>query len=244
MAKTILIASGKGGTGRTFFATNLGATLANRGKKVVLIDLDINLKNLDIYLGLESKAIFNVKDVLSGDCKIRQALVRDKRFEHLYLLAGAYYYDERKIEKEALKNLYETLKGQFDYIIVDSCSGNSPFVEVLATSIDMCIITAEPNIPNVRDTEILATHLKELNIKDIYCILNKVNIELINKKMAPSLLEITQKISINILGIIQYDENVLVSTNFGEPICLKKDTYITANFDKIVDRIVDRITNN
>ena len=119
MGKVILITSGKGGTGKTLFAANIGSLLAMRGKKVVLIDMDLGLRNLDLYLGLESKVVYNVMDVLSGVCGIKKALIKDKRFDNLYLMAASPYRDNRDITPLHMQVLCEKLKEKFDYIIID-----------------------------------------------------------------------------------------------------------------------------
>ena len=124
MSKVISIVSGKGGTGKSLFAANMGALLAMGGSSVVLIDMDMGLRNLDIYLGLENRVVYNVMDVLSGLCRIKQALVKDKRFKALYLMSAAPPKDERDITPLHMKVLCERLKEQFDYIIIDGRAGD------------------------------------------------------------------------------------------------------------------------
>ncbi|MEF9922202.1 MAG: AAA family ATPase, partial [Anaerovoracaceae bacterium] len=123
MSKVILIASGKGGTGKTMFATNLGATLAQKGFKVAVIDMDMGLRNLDLYFGLENNVVYDVFDVLTGICRIKQALIKDKRFENLYIMASAPKKDDGTLTPLHMKVLCEKLKEQFDFIIVDGPSG-------------------------------------------------------------------------------------------------------------------------
>ncbi len=241
MAKKILIASGKGGTGRTFFTSNIGVALADKGYKVALVDLDLSLKNLDIYLGLESKVVFNILDVLNGLCRVRQGLVRDKRFDHLYILAGAYFRDEKNIDEKDLIKLYNILDSQFDYIIIDSFSGDSSYIKLATTNVDMCILTIEANIPSIRDGEILATYLKDVGVKNLKYVLNKANFELIERKLTPSVLEISNSLGLDSLGIIQYDENILISTNYGQPIYLEKESYISTNIDNMAKKIIDEL---
>ncbi|MEG0662659.1 MAG: AAA family ATPase, partial [Anaerovoracaceae bacterium] len=123
MGKVIVVASGKGGTGKTLFTANMGALLAMGGKKVVLLDMDLGLRNLDLYLGLESKVVYNVMDVLSGMCRIKQALIKDRRFPEMYMVAAAPTKDDRDITPLHMEILCNKLKESFDYVIVDAPAG-------------------------------------------------------------------------------------------------------------------------
>ena len=130
MGITALVTSGKGGAGKTTITVNLGATLAQKGARVVLVDFNMGLRNLDLYLGLESRVVYNVMDVLSGMCRIKQALIRDKRFESLYLIAASPNRDERDITSLHMEVLCEKLGEAFDYIIIDAPAGIGEGFEV------------------------------------------------------------------------------------------------------------------
>ncbi len=242
MAKKILIASGKGGTGKTFFTSNLGAILAEKGKKVLLIDMDMGLRNLDLHLGLESKVVFNVLDVMTGVCSINQALIRDKRFKSLFLLPSSSFNDDREATPLHMKVLCDRLDQFFDYIIIDAPSGMGHGLEVAAVSTDLCVIVSEADVSAARDADSTKAFLKKMGNDSIYYILNKVHAGLMTKGFVPSIAAITNQIKLDLLGIIQFDENVFISTNCGEPIVLSEDTYVSENINKIANRIIKLVS--
>ena len=239
MGKTILIASGKGGTGKTMFAANIGALLAIEGKRVLLVDMDLGLRNLDLYLGLEDKIVYNVMDVLSGICSISKAMVRDRRFENLFFMAASPCIDDRDITQLHMKVLYEKLKKKFDYIIVDAPAGASDGLDVLAVEVDRAVVITEAENASIRDADVVEKRLRNHGLTDIRCIINKVNVELMTTGIVPNLDEIMSKLNMVVIGFMQWDENIYIATNRGVPIVLKDDTYITKNFKKILGRILE-----
>lgn len=239
MSHVILIASGKGGTGKTFFASNLGALLAMKGKKVVLIDMDMGLRNLDLYMGLESRVVYNVMDVVSGVCKIKQALVRDKRFDDLYLMAASPMRDARDITPLHMQVLCEKLKEEFEYVIIDAPAGIGEGFEVSAAPADLAFIITEPDNASIRDADILDKILIEIGVERRYCVLNKVNAELMAMGAVPGIMSVAKELRVEIAGIIQYDTNILIANNRGIPIVVKQDSYIAENMNKIAERVLD-----
>lgn len=238
MGKVYLIASGKGGTGKSVFAANMGALLAARGRRVVLLDTDMGLRTLDIYMGLESKVVYNVYDVLSGLCRIKQALVRDKRFESLYLMAAAPNRRDDSITPLHMKVLCRRLAEQFDDVIVDAPAGIDEGFFLAAAGAEKAVIVTMPEYSAVRDAEKVSQVLAERGMTDCGFIINKVKPELIASGAVPSVAEITGILRIPLLGMIQYDDNIHIAANNGVPIVLKKDTYIYRNFERIVERII------
>lgn len=238
MSHVILIASGKGGTGKTFFASNLGALLAMKGKKVVMIDMDMGLRNLDLYLGLENRVVYNVMDVISGVCKIKQALIRDKRFDELYLMAASPMRDLRDITALHIQVLCEKLGEDFDYIIIDAPAGIGEGLEVSAAAADTAVIITEADNASVRDADIMDKLLTEVGVTKRFCVLNKVNAELMAMGAVPGVLSVAKELRVEIAGIIQYDTNILIANNRGIPIVVKHDSYIAENMNKIVERVL------
>jgi len=238
MSHVILIASGKGGTGKTFFASNMGALLAMKGKKVVLIDMDMGLRNLDLYLGLENMVVYNVMDVISGVCKIKQALIRDKRFDELFLMAASPMKDLRDITPLHMQVLCEKLKEEFDYVIIDAPAGIGDGLEVAASPADTAIIVTEPDNASVRDADIMDKLLTDIGVARRFCVLNKVNAELMAIGAVPGVLSVAKELRIEIAGIIQYDTNIIIANNRGIPIVVKQDSYIAENLNKIVERVL------
>lgn len=239
MGKTILIASGKGGTGKTMFTVNLGATLSNMGKKVLIIDMDLGLRNLDLYLGVENKVVYDVYDVMTGVCRIRQAVIQDKRFDNLYMMSASPNKEDGSLTPLHMKVLCDKLKAKYDYVLIDSPSGIDDNLTIASAGADMAIIVTNAEYSAIRDADALDRQLTQLGIEERYVVLNKIIADLINLGYAPSLMEVTEILRPPLIGAIQYDENILISTNLGVPIVLKEDTYIKANFEKIANRIVD-----
>ena len=239
MSRSVLIASGKGGTGKTFFAANAGALLAMKGHKTVILDMDMGLRDLDLYMGLESKVIYNIMDVLSGICKIKQALIKDKRFSDLYIMAAATANDKRDVTPLHAKILCEKLKERFDYIIIDAPAGIGEGLELAAAGADMAVVITEPEVASVRDADALDRALKDLGISETCCVVNKVNGELITSGAVPGISSISKGLRMEIAGMIQRDDNINISTNKGEPIVIKKGTYIEKNMAKIIERILE-----
>ena len=237
MGKAIVIASGKGGTGKTMFAANLGTTLAGQGHKVVLIDLDTGLRNLDLYLGIENNIVYDVNDVLTGVCRIRQALVKIKAFPGLYFMAASPQKPNGEITPLHIKVLCEKLKSKYDYVLVDAPAGIDDGMIIATGGCDMGIIVVTPEYAYLRNAETVKKTIKAQGIDNICYVVNRIDLRLIESGKAPSFDEVTKNIREKIVGIIQEDENIHVSTNLGVPIVSMTDTYIAKSFMAMADRI-------
>ncbi len=237
MSKVIVVASGKGGTGKTMFAANLGATLARQGHKVVLVDLDTGLRNLDLYLGLENNIVYDVNDVLTGVCRIKQALVKDKSFPGLFFMAASPQRPKGEITPLHVKVLCGKLKKKFDYIVIDSPAGIDDGMAVAAGGADLGVIVVNPEYASLRNADMVQHTLEAQGVPRIAYIVNRINFELIESGRAPSFEEITKNIRDKIVGVIKEDENIHISTNLGIPIVIMADTYIAKSFDAMADRI-------
>lgn len=239
MGKVILIASGKGGVGKTVFTVNAGAALAQKGYKVVLIDMDMGLRNLDLCLGLESKVVYDVADAMTGLCRIKQALIKDRRFDELYLISAAHHRDKGDLTPLHMQVLCEKLKEKFDYILVDAPAGIGDGLKLAAAGADCAVIITSPEHVAVRDADMLDRVLKELEIKRKCYVVNKVKAELMGMGIVPTLREIAELLKPKMAGIVQYDDNIHIASNSGVPVVLKKGTYIEENFNNIVERIIE-----
>ena len=238
MGKVLVIASGKGGTGKTMFASNLGATLTKEGKTCVVIDFDLGLRNLDLYYGLEDNVVFDVYDVLTGVCRIKQALMRDKRFPGLYIMAASPEKSNGYLTPLHMKVLCDKLVQQYDYVIVDAPSGIEDGFMMSSAGADAAVIVVTPDYSAIRDADNLDRELLSLGIEDRYLIVNNVDYELVNQGMAPNLEEISQLLKPQVVGVIPQDQNIRISTNFGIPIVYKEGTYIEKNFRKSAGRLM------
>ena len=217
MGKVYLIASGKGGTGKSMFAANFGAILAKKGYSTVILDLDLGLRNLDLYFGLENNVVYDVYDVLTGVCRIKQALIRDKRFENLFLMAAPPNRDDGSLAPLHMQVLCEKLKNTYDYVIVDAPSGIDDGLVLASAGADSCIIVTTPEYSALRDADVLDRELTELGIEERFVVLNKVVAEMMTSGYAPRLREITSMLRPPLAGVIQFDENIHIATNLGFP---------------------------
>ncbi len=237
MSKVYLVTSGKGGTGKTMFSVNFAGILAKKGHKVLIIDLDLGMRNLDLYLGLENNVVFDVYDVLSGLCKIKQAIIKDKRFDNLHIMAASPMRSDGSITPLHMKVLCDKLKEVYDYIIIDSPSGIDDGLVIASAGVDEAIIITTPDYSALRDADNIDRTLIKMGIKKRWFILNKVVASLMAEGYVPKLRDITSMLKCKLAGVIQQDENIQISTNLGVPIILKGDTYIEENFKTIATRI-------
>ncbi len=238
MGEVILVASGKGGTGKTAVTANLGALLARRGYKVALLDMDMGMRNLDLYLGLENRVVYNIMDVLSGICKIKRALIKDRRFENLYLMSACPRKDNRDITPLHMEILCRKLKKDFDYILIDCPAGIGSGLDISMAGADRVLLVTEADVAAIRDADVLDRYVKQAGFRDTCYIVNKVRVELMNRHVIPDLREISEMLNSRMIGIIQFDDNIYISTNRGIPIVFKKNTYIEENFQNILTRLI------
>lgn len=239
MGKVILVSSGKGGTGKTMFSVNMGAILARQGHRVMLLDMDMGLRNMDIYLGMENKVIYNIMDVISGICRIKKAMLRVDGFQTLYFMAASPRRDDRDMTPLHMEVLCDKLRKYFDYIIVDCPAGISDLFDVAMAAADRVAIVTEPEVASLRDADATERYLQEKGIRNTCFIINKVKMELMRDGLVPHLSEIMEMFKGPVAGIIQYDENIHISTNKGIPIVCKRGTYIEQNFLEITARVVE-----
>ena len=237
MGKVIVIVSGKGGVGKTMFTANLGGTLSQNGKKVVLVDMDMGLRNLDICMGLENRVVYDIADVINGVCRIKQALIKDKRFPDLYLIAAPQNIEKVEITPLHTKIIYEKLSETFDYVIVDGPAGIDEGMRNAISGADMAIIVTTPEFAALRDADKVDKLLIENGLTNRKIVVNKLKAELISNGVMPSITEVSKMLRADIIGYIQEDDNIQIATNNGTPIVLKTGTYIYDNFMKIIERI-------
>jgi len=240
MGKVVLVSSGKGGTGKTMFSVNMGALLSERGYKVILLDMDLGLRNMDLYLGMENRVVYNIMDVISGICRIKKAMIKVNGFSNLFFMAASPNRDDRDITPLHMTVLCNKLKRYFDYIIIDCPAGISEIFDVALAPAEQAVIVTEPEVASLRDADMTERYLMEHGVSDICFVINKVRVDLMRSGMVPDLMSISNMFKGSLAGIIQEDDNIHISTNKGIPIVCKKGTYIERNFSDIVDRIFDQ----
>ncbi|WP_342505306.1 septum site-determining protein MinD [Sporosarcina sp. FSL K6-2383] len=239
MGEAIVITSGKGGVGKTTTSANLGTALALQGKKVCLIDTDIGLRNLDVILGLENRIIYDLVDVVEGRCKVQQALVKDKRFEDgLFLLPAAQTTDKNAVNPEQMKLLVTELKRDYDYILIDCPAGIEQGFKNAVAGADRAIVVTTPEISAVRDADRIIGLLEQEDIDPPKLIINRIKRQLISSGEALDVNDITSHLSIDLLGIVLDDENVISSSNKGEPIVMDPSNPAAIGYRNIARRIL------
>ncbi|GHU66342.1 site-determining protein [Clostridia bacterium] len=238
MGKLIFISSGKGGVGKSIFAANLGATLGERGLRVALVDMNIGLRNLDIYMGLENNVVFDVTDVLNGVVPLEKALVRDKRLQAAWILATTQRKEKFQYDEDQICGLYAELRSRFDFVIVDGPAGVNNELRMASASADLAVIITTPEYVSLRDADMIDQTLRARGIGRRVYVVNKVNKNFMSVGVLPTVEQITGIMKIPLLGVVQYDDAIHLSANAGYPIVLQKGNYIERNFGKIADRII------
>ena len=218
MGEVIVITSGKGGVGKTTTTANLGAAIAQFGKKVALVDTDIGLRNLDVVMGLENRIVYDIVDVIEEKCKLRQALIRDKRFEELYLLPAAQTRDKSAINEEQMKNLAEKLKEEFDYILIDCPAGIEQGFKNAIVGADRAIVVTTAEISAIRDADRIIGLLEADEIKNPELIVNRLRPAMVKKGEMMDVDDIVDLLSIDLIGVVPDDEFIITGTNKGEPV--------------------------
>jgi len=240
MGEAIVITSGKGGVGKTTTSANLGTALALQDKKVCLIDTDIGLRNLDVVLGLENRIIYDLVDVVEGRCKIHQALVKDKRFDDkLFLLPAAQTSDKSAVNPEQMKKLVDELKQEYDYIIIDCPAGIEQGYKNAVAGAERAIVVTTPEVSAVRDADrIIGLLEKEEHIDPPKLIINRIRNHMMSNGDMLDIDDITTHLSIDLIGIVMDDDEVIRSSNQGEPIALNPNSKASIAYRNIARRIL------
>ena len=216
MGEVFVITSGKGGVGKTTSTANIGAGLAAADKKTILIDTDIGLRNLDVIMGLENRIVYHLVDIIEGGCRIKQALIRDKRYPNLFLLPSAQTRDKTSVSPEQMKKLIEQLRDDFDYILIDCPAGiERGFYNAIAGA-DRALIVTTPEVSAIRDADRITGLLEASHIKNINLIINRIRFDLVRRGDMMSIEDIVDILSLDLIGVIPDDENVVVAANQGE----------------------------
>ncbi len=217
--RVIVITSGKGGVGKTTTSANIGTALAKAGSSVVLIDTDIGLRNLDLLLGLENRIVYTLVDVVEERCKLKQALVKDKKNPNLCLLAAAQTRDKSAVDPSQLKSITEELKEDFDFILVDCPAGIEQGFETAVAGASEAIVVTTPEMSAVRDADRIIGLLEaKEEIESYRLLLNRVRPNLIKTNDMMSVDDVVDILSCQLIGIIPEDTGIITSTNRGEPI--------------------------
>ena len=210
MSEVIVITSGKGGVGKTTTTANLGCGFALLGKKVALVDADIGLRNLDVVMGLENRIVYDLVDVVEGNCRLKQALIKDKRYEGLFLLPAAQTRDKDAITPEQMKKLCESLKEEgFDYILIDCPAGIEQGFKNAISGADKAIVVTTPEVSAVRDADRIIGLLEANSLSNPTLILNRLRPDMVKRGDMMTIDDVTEILAIDILGVVPDDESIV-----------------------------------
>ncbi|KMT21543.1 septum site-determining protein MinD [Clostridium cylindrosporum] len=237
MGVAIVITSGKGGVGKTTTTANIGTALAMMGKKVVVIDADIGLRNLDLLLGLENRIVYNLVDVVEGTCRLKQALIKDKRFDNMFLLPTAQTKDKTAVNPSQMQKLVNGLKEEYDYVIIDCPAGIEHGFENAVAGADRAIIVTTPEVSAVRDADRIIGKLEAKGLENHELIVNRIKHEMTLKGEMLNIDDMTDILAIKLLGIVPDDEKIVMSTNRGEPTVMDNDSRAGQAYRNIAKRI-------
>ena len=238
MGEAIVITSGKGGVGKTTTSANIGTALALMEKKVCLVDTDIGLRNLDVVMGLENRIIFDLVDVVEERCRLKQALIKDKRFAELYLLPAAQTKDKDAVTPESVKKLIVELKKDFDYVIIDCPAGIEQGFKNAVAGADQAIVVTTPENAAVRDADRIIGLLEAEQIRDPKLIINRIRPRMVKQGDMLTIDDICSVLAIDLLGIVPDDELVIKAANSGEPTVMNPDGLAAIAYRNIARRIL------
>jgi septum site-determining protein MinD len=238
MGEVIVITSGKGGVGKTTTTANLGTGLALLGKKVVLIDTDIGLRNLDVVMGLENRIVYDLVDVVEGSCRIKQALIKDKRYEGLYLLPAAQTRDKSAVSPEQMLKLCDELKEEFDFILVDCPAGIEQGFKNAIAGASKAIVVTTPEVSAVRDADRIVGLLEANELRNPKLLVNRVRVDMVKRGDMMTIDDIIDILAIDLIGVVPDDEKIIVSTNRGEPAVTDSRSLAGQAYRNIAKRLI------
>ncbi|GAC1548034.1 MAG: septum site-determining protein MinD [Candidatus Velthaea sp.] len=235
-ARRIVLTSGKGGVGKTTTTANLGAALAQRGKRVVLVDADIGLRNLDLVLGLEKRIVFDLVEVVEGRCQLRQALIKDKRFESLQVLPAAQTRDKTSVSESQFADVITQLAEMCDFVLIDCPAGiEHGFRNAIAGASEALVVTT-PEVSAIRDADRVIGKLRERGLP-IRLIVNRIRPEMVRSGDMMSVDDVCDILGAELAGIVPDDEEIIDTTNHGEPVALIAESRLAAIYEKIARRL-------
>jgi septum site-determining protein MinD len=232
----MVIASGKGGVGKTTATASIGAALALEGKKVVVVDMDIGLRNLDVVMGLENRIVFNIVDVARGRCKVRQAAIKDRRIENLFLIPASQSDNKDVLTPKDMVRVAKELRKSYDFILMDCPAGIERGFENAVAAADEAVVICTPEVSSIRDADrvIGLLYAKEISPK---LVVNRIVPSMVARGDMMSHQDVVDVLSIDLVGLVETDDQVVVSTNSGTPIVMQKESKAGQAFKRIAMRL-------
>jgi septum site-determining protein MinD len=238
MAECIVVTSGKGGVGKTTTSANLGCGLALAGKRVAMIDADIGLRNLDLILGLENRIVYDLVQVIEGECKLKQALIKDKRVEGLCLLPAAQTRDKNAVKPDDMKRLINDLKEMFDYVIVDCPAGIEQGFKNSIAGADRALIVSTPEVSAIRDADRIIGLVEAHELPEPELIINRYRTGMVNRGDMMNKDDILEILAIPLIGMVPDHEDVIISANRGTPAVFDEKSVVGAAYRRITARVM------
>ena len=239
-ARAIVITSGKGGVGKTTTTANLGMALANMGEKVVLVDADIGLRNLDLALGLENRIVYNIVEVVTGRVELRKALIKDKRNQNLALLPAAQTADKSAVNEDQMRQLVKDLEAEgFTFILLDCPAGIEQGFKNATAGASEAIVVINPEMSSVRDADRVIGLLEAQDLQNPMLIVNRLRPRMVKSQDALSVEDVQEVLgtSVKLIGVIPDDEAIIISINNGEPISMKEGSMAGQAYRNIARRL-------
>lgn len=237
-ARVITVTSGKGGVGKTTIVANLGVALAMQGQRVVIIDADVGLRNLDLMVGLENRIVYDLVDVIEGRCRLRQALVRDKRLSELFLLPAAQTRDKSAVQPDDMVRVCESLQEQHDFILIDSPAGiEQGFRYAIAPAGEILIVT-NPEIPAVRDADRVIGLIEAEEKGPARLIINRIKPDVVRRGEMLDIADVIELLAVDLVGVVPEDKAILTTANRGRPLAFSSDNSLAGRaFHNIARRL-------
>lgn len=237
MGKAIVVTSGKGGVGKTTTTANLGTGLALAGKRVVVIDADIGLRNLDVVLGLENRIVYNLVDIVEKSCRPKQAMIKDKKLEGLFLIPAAQTRDKTSVTPEQMKELTDQLKEEYDYVLIDCPAGIEQGFKNAVAGADEALVVTTPEVSAVRDADRIIGMLEAEEVPSTKLVINRIKQEMVLKGEMMGIDDVVEILAVDLLGIIPDDSEIVVASNKGEPVIYNQKSTAGRAYQNITDRL-------
>jgi len=238
VAKVITITSGKGGVGKTTATASLSVALGLSGQRVVAIDADIGLRNLDVVMGLENRIVYDIVDVTEGHCRLRQALIKDKRVPELYLLPAAQTRDKTAVSPEDMIRLCDQMRDDFDFVLIDSPAGIEQGFRNAIAPADKVLIVTTPEVAAVRDADRVIGLIEAEEKGPASLIINRLKPEMVRYGNMLTTEDVIEILAIDLIGIVPEDKAIIISTNRGRPVVLDGRAPAGLAFRNIAQRLL------
>ncbi len=238
MSECIVITSGKGGVGKTTTSANLGAGLALMGKSVAVVDADIGLRNLDVILGLENRIVYDLVNVIEGECRLKQALIRDKRVDGLFLLPAAQTRDKNSVNPDQMRKLVEEMKETVDYVLIDCPAGIEQGFKNSIAGADRALIVTTPEVSAIRDADRIIGMVEAHDLPEPDLIINRYRPGMVSRGDMMNREDILEILAIPLIGIVPDHEDVIISANRGTPAVFDENSVVGQAYMRIAARVL------